>query len=127
MKSTRVLLLALVALLCVAGQVMAQANANWPQWRGPNRDGISNETGLLKQWPADGPSLAWNAKGAGNGYSSIVISNGKLYTMGLRGDREPVADALFEVVILPIGVFRLVRLLPATGLAGQFEYSWSIC
>lgn len=88
MKSTRVLLLALVALLCVAGQVMAQANANWPQWRGPNRDGISNETGLLKQWPADGPPLAWKTKGAGNGYSSIVISNGKLYTMGLRGDRE---------------------------------------
>lgn len=88
MKSTRVLLLALVALLCVAGQVMAQANANWPQWRGPNRDGVSNETGLLKQWPTDGPPLAWKTKGAGNGYSSIVISNGKLYTMGLRGDRE---------------------------------------
>ena len=90
MKSTRVLLLALVALLCVAGQVMAQANANWPQWRGPNRDGISNETGLLKQWPADGPPLAWKAKGAGNGYSSLVISNGKLYTLGLRGDREVI-------------------------------------
>jgi outer membrane protein assembly factor BamB len=90
MKSTRVLLLALVALLCVAGQVMAQANANWPQWRGPNRDGISNESGLLKQWPADGPPLAWKAKGAGNGYSSLVISNGKLYTMGLRGDREVI-------------------------------------
>jgi outer membrane protein assembly factor BamB len=90
MKSTRVLLLALVALLCVAGQVMAQANANWPQWRGPNRDGISNETGLLKQWPADGPPLAWKAKGAGTGYSSLVISNGKLYTMGLRGDREVI-------------------------------------
>ena len=90
MKSIRVLLLALVALLCVAGQVMAQANASWPQWRGPNRDGISNETGLLKQWPADGPPLVWKAKGAGNGYSSLVISNGKLYTMGLRGDREVI-------------------------------------
>jgi outer membrane protein assembly factor BamB len=88
MKSTRVLLVAIVALLCLAGQVMAQANANWPQWRGPNRDGISKETGLLKQWPADGPALAWKAKGAGTGYSSFSISNGKLYTMGLRGDRE---------------------------------------
>ncbi len=87
MKSTR-LLLALVSLLCLAGQVMAQANANWPQWRGPNRDGISKETGLLKQWPADGPPLVWKAKGAGSGYSSFSISNGKLYTMGLRGDRE---------------------------------------
>src|SRR5688500_14099503 len=88
MKSTRFVLLALVSLLCLAGQVMAQANANWPQWRGPNRDGISKETGLLKQWPADGPPMVWKAKGAGSGYSSFSISNGKLYTMGLRGDRE---------------------------------------
>jgi outer membrane protein assembly factor BamB len=88
MKSIRVSLLALVALLCLAGQVMAQANANWPQWRGPNRDGISKETGLLKQWPESGPPLVWKATGAGGGYSSFSISNGKLYTMGLRGDRE---------------------------------------
>ena len=88
MKSMRISLLAIVALLCLAGQVMAQANANWPQWRGPNRDGISKETGLLKQWPADGPPLVWKANGAGGGYSSLSISNGKLYTMGLRGDRE---------------------------------------
>ena len=88
MKSTRFLLLSIIALLCLAGQVLAQANASWPQWRGPNRDGISKETGLLKQWPADGPPLVWKTKGAGNGHSSLVISNGKLYTMGLRGDRE---------------------------------------
>lgn len=88
MKSMRILLLAMVALLCLVGQVMAQADANWPQWRGPNRDGISKETGLLKQWPADGPPLVWKATGAGGGYSSLSISNGKLYTMGLRGDRE---------------------------------------
>jgi outer membrane protein assembly factor BamB len=88
MKSIRVSFLAIVALLCLAGQVMAQANANWPQWRGPNRDGISKETGLLKQWPAEGPPLTWKATGAGRGYSSFSISNGKLYTMGLRGDRE---------------------------------------
>ena len=88
MKSMRVLLLAIVVLLCLVGQVMAQTTASWPQWRGSNRDGISNETGLLKQWPADGPPLVWKATGAGGGYSSISISNGKLYTMGLRGDRE---------------------------------------
>ena len=88
MKRTRVLLLATVVSLCVAGQVMAQASANWPQWRGPNRDGISKETGLLKQWPAEGPPLVWKAMGAGRGYSSFSISNGKLYTMGLRGERE---------------------------------------
>ena len=88
MKSMRMLLLAIVMLVGVVHQAMAQPGANWPQWRGPNRDGVSKETGLLKQWPADGPPLAWKAAGAGRGYSSFAISNGKLYTMGLRGDRE---------------------------------------
>jgi len=88
MKNLRVLSLAVVALLALAQLVMAQSAANWPQWRGPNRDGISKETGLLKQWPADGPQLVWKATGAGRGYSSLSIANGKLYTMGVRGGRE---------------------------------------
>ncbi|HYV09906.1 MAG TPA: PQQ-binding-like beta-propeller repeat protein [Pyrinomonadaceae bacterium] len=86
----RFLLPATIALLSLASQAMAQSAAVWPQWRGPNRDGISKETGLLKQWPADGPPLVWKASGAGSGYSSFSISDGKLYTMGLRGDREYV-------------------------------------
>jgi outer membrane protein assembly factor BamB len=89
MKNTRVLLPA-VLLLALAQQALAQSAADWPQWRGPNRDGISKETGLLKQWPADGPPLVWKASGAGGGYSSFSVANGKLYTMGLRGEREYV-------------------------------------
>ena len=89
MKNTRVLLGA-IFLLALAHQAVAQSAANWPQWRGPNRDGISKETGLLKQWPAEGPPLVWKASGAGGGYSSFSVANGKLYTMGLRGDREYV-------------------------------------
>jgi outer membrane protein assembly factor BamB len=91
MRSMRIFLLAAVALCALAQQAMAQVAptaANWPQWRGPNRDGISKETGLLKQWPEAGPPLAWKAAGAGRGYSSFSVANGKLYTMGLRGDRE---------------------------------------
>jgi hypothetical protein len=88
----RFLLPVRIALLSLAlgsaGQAMAQTAALWPQWRGPNRDGVSKETGLLKQWPAEGPPLFWKATGAGSGYSSFSISDGKLYTMGLRGDRE---------------------------------------
>jgi outer membrane protein assembly factor BamB len=76
--------------MCVASVSLAQSNANWPQWRGPNRDGLSKETGLLKQWPAEGPPLVWKATGAGGGYSSFSIANGKLFTMGLRGDKEYV-------------------------------------
>jgi outer membrane protein assembly factor BamB len=84
----RFLLPAVFALLGLASHAMAQTAALWPQWRGPNRDGISKETGLLKQWPAEGPPLAWKTTGAGRGYSSFSISGGRLYTMGLRGDRE---------------------------------------
>ena len=87
MKNIRVLLPA-IFVLALAQQSLAQSAANWPQWRGPNRDGISKETGLLKQWPAEGPALVWKASGAGGGYSSFSVANGKLYTMGLRGDRE---------------------------------------
>ncbi len=78
-----------VAVLSLLSSVaLAQAGGEWPQWRGPNRDGVSQETGLLKQWPEAGPPLAWKATGAGMGYSSFAVSKGRLYTLGLRGDRE---------------------------------------
>jgi len=88
--STRTLASMAILFLCLSTRLVAQVAGDWPQWRGPNRDGISKETGLLKQWPADGPSLVWKATGAGRGYSTMAIANGRLYTMGLRGDREVV-------------------------------------
>ena len=63
---------------------------DWPQWRGPHRDGVSAETGLLKQWPAGGPPLAWKSGGAGEGYSSFAVSGGRLYTLGARQGTEYV-------------------------------------
>jgi len=63
---------------------------DWPQWRGPNRDGISSEKGLLKAWPQGGPPLAWQTKGAGEGYSSFSVAGGRLYTLGARGGTEYV-------------------------------------
>src|ERR671917_361098 len=78
-------------ILCAAVVVTpAQTGGEWPQWRGANRDGISKETGLLRQWPEGGPALAWKAAGAGMGYSSVVVSKGRVYTLGLRGDKEYV-------------------------------------
>ena len=79
---------ALLILLTSFSTALAQNGGEWPQWRGANRDGISKETGLLKQWPDGGPPLVWKATGAGRGYSSFSIAKGRLYTMGLRGDRE---------------------------------------
>ena len=92
MNSLRVRLMSWAMMLVFLSlvEVAAQTSGDWPQWRGPNRDGISKETGLLKQWPADGPPLAWKATGAGRGYSSFAIARGRLYTLGLRGDREHV-------------------------------------
>ena len=60
------------------------ARADWPQWRGPDRTDVSRETGLLKTWPKDGPTLVWLNKDAGLGYSGPAIVRGKLFTMGVR-------------------------------------------
>ena len=64
--------------------------ALWPQWRGSHRDGKSSDTGLLRQWPTDGPKLLWTAKGLGGGYSTPSFANGRIYGMGYRGDHEEV-------------------------------------
>ncbi|MGB2823208.1 MAG: polyvinylalcohol dehydrogenase, partial [Phycisphaerae bacterium] len=59
-----------VVLLAAASSLPAAAGkAEWPHWRGPERNAVSSETGLLKSWPADGPPLAWQADKLGNGYS----------------------------------------------------------
>ena len=52
------------------------------QWRGENRTGIYNETGLLKKWPEAGPSLLWNYTGLGKGHTSVTIANNTIYTTG---------------------------------------------
>ncbi len=65
----------------VDGLVRSQ-EAGWPQWRGPCRDGISDEEGLLQSWPAGGPKRLWVAGNMGRGYSSPVISGGRLYITG---------------------------------------------
>jgi outer membrane protein assembly factor BamB len=84
----RFALITVVLFLCSSVNLFAQSNTDWPQWRGANRDGISKETGLLKEWGKDGPPLVWKTTGAGRGYSTLAVSKGRIYTMGLRGDKE---------------------------------------
>src|SRR5438067_522890 len=62
--------------------------ADWPQWRGTNRDGISSETGLLDSWPKGGPPLVWKTQGLGEGYSSFSVVSDRLFTQGQRGEEE---------------------------------------
>ena len=57
------------------------------QWRGEGRDGIYHETGLLKEWPEDGPQLLWCYEGLGEGHTSAAIAGGKIYITGLSGDK----------------------------------------
>lgn len=57
-------------------------SGDWPQWRGPNRDGISLDKGLLKEWPKEGPPVVWKVDSVGVGYSSLAIKAGRIYTQG---------------------------------------------
>ena len=93
MKIERIATVASVTAICVLSLSTAVSNRaleDWPQWRGANRDGKSTEKGLLKAWPQGGPKLAWQAKGAGEGYSSFAVAAGKVYTLGARGGTEYV-------------------------------------
>ncbi len=89
--STRCLLPVLLVVLAsvVLGALghIAQAD-DWPGWRGPHRNGVCEETGLLKQWPPDGPPLAWQARGFGEGYSGPAVVGNLLFLMGQRDGQE---------------------------------------
>ncbi len=65
----------LISSLCPAGE--------WPQFRGPNRDGKSTETGLMKKWPQGGPEQLWSVEGLGIGFSSVAVAKGFVYTTGM--------------------------------------------
>jgi outer membrane protein assembly factor BamB len=90
-RTPRTPLAALFCVLCVfvLGLSFLTA-ADWPQWRGPNRDSHSKETGLLKKWPKEGPELVWTFDKAGAGYAGPAVVGGKLYSMGAREDAEYV-------------------------------------
>lgn len=69
------------------------AGADYSQWRGPNRDGISRETGVLRQWPEAGPSLLWSIDSAGSGYSTPSVSAGTLFILGNDGLENEFVEA----------------------------------
>ena len=58
--------------------------ADWPQWRGPDRNGISPETGLAQQWPPSGPPVVWSATGLGAGYGTVAVKGTRIFVLGLR-------------------------------------------
>jgi outer membrane protein assembly factor BamB len=78
---SRRLLPLLLVVSCTAHNFAADS-APWPTFRGSERTAVAPDTGLLKDWPEDGPKLVWEAVGAGRGYSSLAIAGGKIYTLG---------------------------------------------
>jgi outer membrane protein assembly factor BamB len=80
-------------LLSVVGALtlgVSLSAADWPQWNGPDRNGLSKETGLLQQWPSSGPSLVWTATGLGNGYGSTAVVGTRVFVQGTRNGRSVV-------------------------------------
>jgi outer membrane protein assembly factor BamB len=84
-KWPRAVLLLITSLLFPLAVCLPVVATDWPQWRGPNRDDVSTETGLLQQWPAGGPPLAWKATDLGAGHAGVSVAGGRVFTMG---DRE---------------------------------------
>jgi len=86
--------LATIAALLLGLSVNSFAQTDWPQWRGPERTGISQEKGLLKQWPKEGPKLLWQVSDIGDGYSTPSVVGTRIYLMSNRGMENEFVQAL---------------------------------
>ena len=75
----------LIACASYASTLARAAEGDWAQWRGPNRDGICAEKGLLQQWPGEGPPLVWKANGLGEGFSTVAVVGDRIFTTGDKG------------------------------------------
>ncbi|MBO0857254.1 MAG: PQQ-like beta-propeller repeat protein [Chloracidobacterium sp.] len=64
--------------------------SDWPQWRGPERNGLSKDSGLLKQWPSSGPQKGWSISGLGEGYGTVAIRGDRIFVQGTSGDASKI-------------------------------------
>jgi outer membrane protein assembly factor BamB len=88
--------LAVCCFVLLLGPATPAAAEDWPCWRGPQRDGVSRETGLLKKWPAEGPPVLWRAELSG-GFSSVAVAKGLLYTHTAKDKKEEIVVCLDAV------------------------------
>jgi len=82
----KALSLAAALVICIT----AIQASDWPQWQGPDRTRVSKETGLLKQWPASGPTVIWTANGLGGGYGSMAVAGDRVFLQGARARNSAV-------------------------------------
>jgi outer membrane protein assembly factor BamB len=93
---SRRIVLGLIAggVACAVVAVAAQAPAtDWHQWRGPERNGVSRETGLLPEWPRSGPAVVWSASQLGTGYGSVAVAGSRVFVQGMK-NRQSVVTSL---------------------------------
>ena len=94
LTSTGALCLCFLAVTVTGSAGMGTSTSDWPQWRGPQRNGVSQESGLLKQWPAQGPTLLWQVNDIGDGYSTPAVVGKRIYLMSNRGMENEFVQAL---------------------------------
>jgi outer membrane protein assembly factor BamB len=111
MKTPQVHLVVLVLLVC--SQPLDAAD--WPQWRGPQRNGISAETGLLPEWPKDGPKLLWRVDDIDYGYSTSAVVGDFLYLLSNKGMDDEFVRALAVRDGKPVWSTRLGKVGPNKG------------
>ena len=68
------------------------ASTDWPQWRGPERNGISRDTGLLREWPRTGPAVVWSASQLGAGYGSVAVAGDRVFVQGMKNRQSMVTS-----------------------------------
>ena len=107
------LLLLVVGIFLVSSAPLPAAD--WPQWRGPQRDGVSKETGLLKEWPKEGPKLLWQVKDIGYGFSTPSIVGDRLYLLSNKGMDNEFVQARSVADGKEIWTTRLGKVGPNTG------------
>ena len=86
---------------------LGTSTSDWPQWRGPERNGISQESGLLKEWPAAGPTLRWQVNDIGDGFSTPAVVGTRIYLMSNRGMENEFVQALSTQDGKPVWTTRL--------------------
>ncbi len=96
-----------------ANSLIASPEPGWPQWRGPRRDGVSDERGLLQGWPQGGPKLLWRLDGLGAGWSSPIIVGERIYITGDVGD---------DLVVYALDTAGVIQWRVKNGLAWKTPY-----
>ena len=93
--------------LVILALISTAIAADWPQWRGPHRDAISSETGLLPEWPAGGPKLLWQLRDLGDGYATPAVAGERVFVMANRGVDNEFVTALSVSGGKPVWTTRL--------------------